>query len=187
MQNQKRKIKFLTHKQVRQIIEGVGVRKKFRNVRDIAIIETLFSTGLRVSECLALPEAPFASFKGQTFEMAITGKGGYQRTVYFSPSCLKAIREYIQIRMLKSNNTSTLLFPLTVRAVEYMVKRRAAKVGIECHPHTLRHSLATDMLNKGVNIFEVKEFLGHRSITSTQEYLHATNAQLKNIHSKLYK
>lgn len=184
MKNQKRKIKFLTQKEVRSIIDGIGNRKRVRLLRDKAILEVLFSTGLRISECLALPDAPFVSAKGQTFEMSIVGKGKWQRTIYFSPVCLKAIKEYLAMRQ----DSDTLLFPLTVRAVQIMVKKRALKVGLEgVHPHTIRHSFATDLLNKGVNLFEVKEFLGHRSITSTQEYLHATNQQLKNIHSKLYK
>src|SRR3990167_1183609 len=177
-----RKIKFLTDKEIRQIIDKIGVAKKPRTMRDRAILETLFSTGLRVHELVALPDAPFISAAGQTLELSITGKGGWQRVIFFSPQCLKAIKDYQAVR--RDNGLE--LFPLTVRAVHMIVKRRGEAAGFGwIHPHTIRHSFATDMLRKGVNLFDVKEFLGHRSITSTQVYLHATNPELKNIHTKL--
>lgn len=184
MKTTNRKIKFLTDKEVRQIIDGIGVAKKPRTMRDKAILETLFSTGLRVHELIALPDAPFIQAVGQTMELSIMGKGGRQRTIYFSPLCLKAIKNYLALR----EDSELLLFPLTIRAVQIIVKKRATDAGFGwVHPHTLRHSLATDMLRKGVNLFDVKEFLGHASINTTQVYLHATNPELKNIHTKLYK
>jgi site-specific recombinase XerD len=184
MQTQKRRIKFLEEKEVRQIIDKIGVRKKFRVLRDRAILETLFSTGLRVSEMCSLPDAPFESCKGETLELSITGKGGWQRTIYFSPTALKAIRDYLPYK----KDAELTLFSIKKRGVELMIKKRSLAAGFEgVHPHTIRHSFACDLLRKGVNLFDVKEFLGHRSITSTQVYLHATNEQLKNIHSKLYK
>ena len=184
MKNTNRKIKFLTDKEIRQIIDKMGVAKRPRTMRDKAIFETLFSTGLRVHELVALPDAPFVSATGNTMELSITGKGGRQRTIYFSPKCLQAIKSYLAVR----RDSELLLFPLTPRGVQMMIKKRGAAAGFDwIHPHTIRHSFATDLLRKGVNLFDVKEFLGHESINTTQVYLHATNVELKNIHTKLYK
>lgn len=184
MKNIKSKIKFLEEKEIQQIITAIGRKKRKKQLRNKALILTLFSTGLRVSELISLPDAPFIECKGQTLELSITGKGGWQRTIYFSPTCLEAIRDYLKVR----NDSDTRLFPITQRAVQIAVKKMAERAGFEgVHTHTIRHSFACDLLRKGVNLFDVKEFLGHRSITSTQVYLHATNEQLRNIHSKLYK
>ena len=180
-----RKIRFLTDREVRQIIDSIGIAKRGKALRDRAIFEVLFSTGVRVHELVALPDAPFMEVAGKTLELSITGKGGYQRTIYFSPRCLKAVKEYLQYR---KNNESLELFPMGIRAVQVMVKKRGRAAGFEdIHPHMLRHSFATDLLGKGVDLRMVQIFLGHKRIATTEIYTHVTNPQLKNIHSKLYK
>ena len=187
MQNQKSNIKYLELDEVRRIAGGIKLRR-IRDWRDRAIIETLFSTGLRVAELVDLPEAPFVGASGQTLELSITGKGGYQRTIYFSPRALEAVKGYLVKKFEKGQDQEdTRLFALTTRAVEYVVKKRGEKVGISCHPHMLRHSFATDLMDKDVDLRIVQEFLGHRSIASTQVYTHVKNSKLKDIHSKLYK
>lgn len=184
MTSPKKPISFLDRKEVEQIIASIRPEGE-RNLRDRALIETLFSTGLRIAECLALPDAPFMKETDGTMELSITGKGGFPRTVYFSPQALKTIRDYLAVR----DDTSTLLFPLTRRAVGYMIKKRAATAGItkRVHPHCLRHSLATDLLKQGVDIAFVSKFLGHRSLDNTMIYAHIVNNDLKKIHQELYK
>jgi len=182
MENQKREIKFLDRKEVRRIIDKIPNNGRGR--RDKALLETLFSTGLRISEALALSVDQVKETQG-TQELTIVGKGGYQRTIYISPQALKAIRAYLSRRP----QNSTRLFLLGVRGAQKMVIERARQAGIEkhCTPHIFRHSFATDLLGKGVDIRVVQDFLGHRSITSTMVYTHTTSKQLKDIHTKLFK
>ena len=184
MKTPKRQISFLEKKEVDQIVAAIKPEGS-RNLRDRALIEVLFSTGLRISECLALPDAPFIKDEKKTMELSICGKGGWQRTIYFSPKALQAIRAYLAIR----NDSDMLLFPITSRAAQMMVKKRAKAAGIEkrVSPHVFRHSLATDLLKQGVDIRFVSEFLGHRSLNNTMIYTHIVNSQLKDIHKKLYK
>ncbi len=184
MKTQKRQISFLERKEVEKIIDGIKPEGS-RNLRDIALIETLFSTGLRISEALALPDAPFAKEIASTLELSIVGKGGWQRTIYFSPRAVKAIKAYLAIRQ----DSEMSLFPITPRCAQMMVKRRARGAGMDkcITPHIFRHSLATDLLKQGVDIRFICEFLGHRSINNTMIYAHCVNEQLKSIHTKLYK
>src|SRR3990167_194377 len=180
MENQK--VKFLTAKEIRHIVNKIGITKKPRVLRDRAIIETLFSTGLRVHELCALPDAPFISAKSDTLELSILGKGKYQRVIFFSPTCLKAIKAYLEVRKPED---SLLLFTIKKRAVQNIVKKRGMMAGFNIHVHTLRHSFATHLLKSGMNVRMVQEFMGHKSITSTQVYTHVTNAELYNTHKKL--
>jgi len=185
MKNQKRQIKFLEKREVDKLVNGIKPEGE-RNLRDRALIATLFSTGLRISEALALPDAPFVAQRGNgTFEMSIVGKGGWQRVVFFSPEAMKKIRQWLDIR----TDSDPELFPITPRAAQIMIKKRAMQVGIEKRvtPHMLRHSIATHLLRQGVSVYYVQQFLGHRAISSTSVYLHATNRELKDIHSKIMK
>ena len=183
MITQKRQIKFLERKEVEQIIARIKPIGS-RNLRDRALIEFLFSTGLRISEALALKVHQLKENAG-TQEITIIGKGGWQRVVYISPAAVKAVRAYLLNRL--ENNER--VFPITARGAQKMVieRAKAARIKIHCTPHIFRHSFATDLLRRGVDIRVVQEFLGHRSISSTQVYTHVTNAQLKDIHTKLYK
>ena len=183
MKTPKRQISFLERKEVEQIIAAIKT-EGVRNLRDRALLEVLFSTGLRISEALSLPDAPFVKEIAGTMEMSIVGKGGWQRVVYFSPAAMKAVKAYLAAR----KDSELLLFPMTPRAAQIMVKKRAKAAGItkRVSPHVFRHSLATDLLRRGVDIRFVSEFLGHRSINNTMIYTHVVNEQLKNIHEKLY-
>ena len=180
----KNEIKFLSEDEVRHIINKIGGYKTMRRLRDRALLEVLYSTGLRISECLALPVEPFEVADGsQTMELAICGKGGYQRAVYISPQAQEVVKLYLK----KRKSDSELLFPITVRGAQYIIKRRAHDAGFEgIHPHMIRHSFATNLLEKGVDIFYLKEFMGHKALSSTQKYLHVRNGALKEIHNKLY-
>jgi integrase/recombinase XerD len=183
MTQKKRSISFLSADEIDNIT-GCIYPKGLRNLRDRALIELLFSTGLRISEALALPESIAEKCNGDTLEVSVCGKGGWQRVVYISPKALKAIKEYIPARV----DGSEKLFPMTVRTAQFMVKRRAQAAGVtkRVTPHVFRHSLATDLLSKGVDIRFICDFLGHRSINNTMIYTHCTSEKLKSIHKELY-
>lgn len=183
MKTPKRQISFLEAKEVRQIIDKIKPEGS-RNLRDRALIEVLFSTGLRIAECLNLPDAPFMNNEKKTLELSITGKGGWQRVIYFSPKALQAVRDYLAVR----KDSDILLFPITSRAAQLMCKKRAKVAGIDkrVSPHVFRHSLATDLLKRGVDIAFVSKFLGHRSLQNTMIYTHVVNKDLLDIHKKLY-
>lgn len=182
MKNPKTPIKFLTDKDIRQVIEALPDDR--RGIRDRALMEVLFSTGLRISECLALDKKPFKFAVGDTFELTIVGKGGFQRTIYFSPPALEAVRKYLSLRQ----DDDPRLFTIGVRNVQKMVKSRAKDAGLDkfISPHVFRHSLATDLLRKGVDIRVVAGFLGHRGLSNVMRYTWVTSPQLMSIHKKLY-
>lgn len=185
MNTDKRNIRFLERREVEKIIAGIKP-EGVRNLRDRALLDTLFSSGLRIAEALALPRKEFIEPSVRTREITIIGKGGYQRVVYVSPKALASIFLYLKIR----KDADERLFPITPRCAQKMIKERARSVGLgdrHITPHTLRHSFATDLLNKGIDIRIVQDFLGHKSITSTMVYTHTTSKQLKDIHAKLYK
>ena len=187
MKIKQRTIRFLARKEVEQIIAHIKLEGT-RNLRDRALITVLFSTGLRISEALALDWTDFEEKVGtETMELPIIGKGGFQRTIYFSPEALRVVDEYIKAR--KDIFDEPLLFPITVRCAQIMVQKRADEAGLnkKVTPHMFGHSLATDLLKQGVDIRFVSEFLGHRSINNTMIYTHVVSTQLKAIHKKLYK
>ena len=188
----RRQIKFLERKEVEKIIDAVDA-SDLRGARDKALIEVLFSTGMRIHEALALTKDEMIILAGEpaTSEFPIIGKGGWQRVIFFSPRAKKAIRQYlamIEEAEAKDLIPEDLLFPITIRCAQIMVGKRAKEAGIDkkVTPHIFRHSLATDLLRKGVDIRFVSEFLGHRSINNTMIYTHVVSPQLQAIHKKLY-
>lgn len=186
MKQQKRTISFLERKEVEAIITAIKPEGS-RNLRDKALISVLFSTGLRISEALALEWTDFEEQTGKTMELPIIGKGGWQRVIYFSPQALKAVSEYVKTRNDLLDEQK--LFPITARCAQKMVIERAKAAGItkRVTPHVFRHSLATDLLKRGVDIAFVSKFLGHRSLNNTMIYAHIVSPQLLEIHKKLYK
>jgi len=164
-------------------------------MRDRAILETLFSTGLRVSEVANLK---IDQINLKRDEFTVRGKGDKPRVVFLSDEAKKWIKQYTDKRM----DPSPFLFvshdrakkgrkeagPLTPRSIERMVKKYARDAGItkRITPHTLRHTFATDMLMAGADIRAVQDLLGHASINTTQIYTHITNKQLKQIHKKFH-
>ncbi len=174
-------------------------KTKIIGMRDRAILETLFSTGLRVAELTALNREQL-KIKAETndLEIAVIGKGGKIRTIYFSTRAIKYLRIYLN----KRNDIDEALFinykpgiektglprRLTTKSIEDLVKKyvKIAGLPIMVTPHTLRHSFATDLLAQGADIRLVQEFLGHKNISTTQIYTHVTNKQLKDVHKKLH-
>ena len=165
-----------------------------KSLRDKAILETLFSTGLRVSELCALDRY----INLDRGELSIAGKGGHIRVVFLSNDAKKAIKEYLD----KRNDTEEAMFVsydksaeshaigrIIPRAVQRMIERYGKAAGIPTkmlHPHTLRHLFATDLLVNGADIRSVQEMLGHSNIQTTQIYTHLTNKELRDIHKQFH-
>ena len=187
MKTKQRKIKFLERKEVEKLVAGIEAKGK-RNLRDRALIEVLFSTGMRISEALALQsdEMLILLKERAASELPIIGKGGWQRVVFFSPRAKEALRAWLAVSDEQAGGE---VFSITPRAAQIMIKKRAKEAGIDkfVSPHVLRHSLATDLLRKGVDVRIVGEFLGHRNLNNTMIYTHVVNEQLKSIHKKLYR
>ena len=183
-----------------------AISRSLKPLRDLAILKTLFSTGLRVSELCSLKKK---QVNLERREFMVRGKGGKVRLVFLSEEAKEAIKNYLA----KRTDNSEYLFvgltslsrtklrgspridisredkPLTPRSVERLVQFYATKAGIvkKVTPHTLRHSLATDLLRNGADIRSVQALLGHSSITTTQVYTHITNQRLKEVHQRFHK
>lgn len=193
-----REIKFLTIEQLKSLLEAPS-KETAIGMRDRAILETLFSTGLRVSELVALDREQIKIRPNIDYlEIAVTGKGQKVRTVYFSKRSLESLKVYLD----KRHDMDPSLFinykpgiektgeprRLTPKSIESIVKKYIKITGlpIMATPHTLRHSFATDLLSQGVDLRLVQEFLGHKNIATTQIYTHVTSKQLKDIHKKIH-
>lgn len=164
-------------------------------LRDIAALELLFSTGLRVSELCGLH---IDSVNLKRDEFTVRGKGDKPRVVFLSDRAKAALNRYLVARRdlspymfvshdrAKSGREET--GPLTPRSMQRMVAHYAAVAGItkQVSPHTMRHTFATDLLLSGADIRSVQSLLGHASIVTTQVYTHITNKQLKEVHKKFH-
>lgn len=185
-----RQVEFLELDEVRRIIKAAE-GGKIENLRDVAMLEMLFSTGLRVSELVGLN---IENVNLRNGEFSVRGKGDKIRLVFLSTSAKIALNEYLMHRkdispaLFVSVSKNTDISRLTARSVERIVKKHAIQAGIvkKITPHTLRHSFATDLLRNGADLRSVQEMLGHSSITTTQIYTHITNKHLKEIHNKFH-
>ena len=192
-------VKFLNLDQVEKLLLAPDANTE-TGIRDRAILESLFSTGLRIAELVSLNREQFANLKeGKELELGIIGKGKHPRTVYFSDRSLDWIRKYVKIRDKHCPKEEKALFVnfrtpddaerrLTSRSIERLVKRYAIISGVPLFttPHTLRHSMATDLLTQGVDLRTIQEFLGHQNIMTTQIYTHVTNKRLRDIHRQFH-
>jgi site-specific recombinase XerD len=162
-----------------------------KELRDTAILELLFSTGLRVSELCSLSSE--IDLTQDSF--SVRGKGDKVRVVFLSPAAKAAVIAYLKARKDMGDalfvNTSVgkkIPTRLTPRSVERIIKKYAIKAGItkKVTPHVLRHVFATDLLNNGADIRSVQQLLGHASINTTQIYTHITDSHLREIHKKFH-
>ncbi len=168
---------------------GHGIKE----LRDKAILELLFSTGLRVSELCSLNNDTDLSLG----EFSIRGKGGKVRVVFVSDEARRAVSNYLKARkdmndalfvqVGKEHKTKDAT-PLTRRSVERIVKHYAIKAGIskKVTPHVIRHSFATDLLSNGADLRSVQMLLGHANIATTQIYTHVTDKALRDTHKKFH-
>ncbi|MDP1710339.1 MAG: tyrosine-type recombinase/integrase, partial [candidate division WWE3 bacterium] len=173
--------------------------KSLMGKRDKAILELLFSTGMRISELTSLNRD---DLNLKTREIAVLGKGGKVRVVFVSDSAAEALDRYLDSRddewdplFVRYSGKKAVLskngegLRLNGRSVQRMFKRCALKSGLvmDPTPHTLRHTFATDLLRRGADIRAVQEMLGHANIATTQIYTHITNPQLKEVHRKFHR
>ena len=186
-----RSLDLITVEELNRLLSGPN-GSDLKNLRDKAILELFFSTGLRVSELTSLDRDLDLS-KG---EFSIRGKGEKVRVVFLSEIARKAVKEYlakrkdmeeamfIQISTINKKGLSR----LTPRSIERIVKYYAIKAGIskKVTPHIIRHSFATDLLQNGADIRSVQMMLGHSNISTTQIYTHITDKQLQEVHKKFH-
>lgn len=193
-----KEIKFLKLEQLSRLLSSPDT-STIIGLRDKALLESLFSTGLRVAELAALNRDQIKIKDGTDYlEIAVVGKGEKIRTVYFSNRAITSLHQYLEkrqdldealfINYKRGAHKSNQSRRLTVKSIEDVVKKyvKIAGLPVMATPHTLRHSFATDLLNQGVDLRTVQEFLGHQNIATTQIYTHVTNKQLRDIHKRVH-
>jgi site-specific recombinase XerD len=194
-----RSIKFLEREQVERLMNMPNMSED-EGVRDKAILEVLFSTGLRVSELVSL-NRDHINFERKEF--GVIGKGRRARVVFLSDGAAQWLDHYMKRRADpypplfirysgKSPDPSDATgetYRLSARSVERMVEKyvKKARLPIKITPHGLRHSFATDLLSGGADLRAIQEMLGHKNVSTTQIYTHITNPQLKDIHTKFHR
>lgn len=212
--NPSRQVEFLEREELERLFSAAKKEpEEILSLRDTAIMEMLFSTGLRVSELAGLKKESVNLSRG---EFTVRGKGGKLRVVFLSEEATEQLKKYLS----KRNDNSQALFVshsaignsiekqiysqgfkkknseqdsreitgLTPRSIQRIIKKYCKIAGVvkKVSPHTLRHSFATDLLQNGADIRSVQSMLGHSSITTTQIYTHVTNQGLKEIHKKFH-
>ncbi|MBQ3263502.1 tyrosine-type recombinase/integrase [Candidatus Saccharibacteria bacterium] len=193
----RKQVTFLHFDEVEDMLEEIDLSTE-SGLRDRAIIELLYSGGLRVSELVGLDRG---SINLDRREFVVRGKGSKDRPIFISESAADRVRDYLDARTdslapLFLNNSKNTGDPdtsgnfrrITARSVERIVEKYARLAGITKHvsPHTLRHSFATDLLMNGADLRSVQSMLGHSDISTTQIYTHVTDAHLKEIHEKFH-
>ena len=191
-----RSLKFLEKDQIDRLVTSIDTSKE-EGIRDRAILELLFSTGLRVSELVKLNHS---EINLERREFGVIGKGQRLRLVFISDRAYDWIKRYLDVRKdvfkplfirysgAVSEENGGEKMRLTARSIERVVKKyvRKARIPVDATVHTLRHSFATDLLTNGADIRSVQEMLGHKNIATTQIYTHITNPQLRNIHKSFH-
>ncbi len=186
-------VEFLEVDEVKQLIR-VAFQKspgysRFKRYRNRAMLALLFSSGLRNSELCSMD---CSQIKKGLNEFTIIGKGNKSRLCFMDNQTHKYIDEYLALR---TDNSPALFISeqnkgarISKSVPEMVVKNCAAKAGLSktIHPHTLRHSFATDLLRNNANIVHVKEFLGHENVNTTMAYMHVVNEDLRKIHTQLH-
>lgn len=189
-------IKVLDEGSLGRLLSAPDVLKK-EGLRDKALLETLFSTGLRVSELASLNRD---TINLDRREFSIIGKGSKERIVFLSEAAVKWLDQYLkgrkdsfkplfiryQGKVSPTGDGEDLR--LTPRSIQRTVEKYVKKAGlpVKATPHTLRHSFATDLLLNGADIRSVQEMLGHSNISTTQIYTHITNKHLKDVHKAFH-
>lgn len=194
-----RALDLISHAELERLLNSPK-STSLKDLRDKAILELLFSTGLRVSELCSLT----SDIDLRSDELSIRGKGGKIRVVFLSDEAKNAVRKYLEARKDMGDNLFTQIpknkktkessknasfgKPLTRRSVERIVKQHAIKAGIskKVTPHVMRHMFATDLLGNGADLRSVQMMLGHANIGTTQIYTHVTDKALRETHKKFH-
>ena len=186
--------RFLEYEEVKRLLETPPM-DNWLGARDRAILETLYSTGIRVSELVAL-NMDDVDFLGEVVH--IRGKGKKERIAPISSSALQVIQHYMEYRNKRAQTNSNfdpkVLFVnkhgrrLSTRSVRRKMDKYLKMAGLDpsISPHTLRHSFATHMLNKGADLRSVQELLGHQSLSTTQVYTHLSTSKIKEIYDSAH-
>ncbi|HLE48560.1 MAG TPA: site-specific tyrosine recombinase/integron integrase [Patescibacteria group bacterium] len=191
-----RQVKFLSGDMVERLLNSPSL-DKINGKRDKAILELLFSTGLRVSELVSINRDDINLDRR---EFGIVGKGGRARVVFISKRAAEWLDQYMKARddnfkplfihhKGKTNpSMDNEYMRLTPRSIQRMIKKYARKIKlpVDVTPHVMRHSFATDLLVAGADIRSVQEMLGHKNIQTTQIYTHVTHKHLKDIHEAFH-
>ena len=192
-----RKIKHLEEDKLVLLFKSVDVKTEM-GVRDRALLEMLFSTGLRVSELVALNRD---KINLQSGEIGVIGKGGKARVVFLTTNAKEWLKKYFEARTdpysplfirysgpTSGEGLTSEKQRLSVRSIERLIEKYRKKAGLveRIGPHVLRHSYATDLLSHGADIRSVQMMLGHSNISTTQIYTHITDPKLKEIHAKFH-
>ncbi|MEO8066027.1 MAG: site-specific tyrosine recombinase/integron integrase [Candidatus Doudnabacteria bacterium] len=202
-----RTVEFLDIEDVERLIKATDEEKdRLTKLRDRAILEMLFSTGLRISELVALKRDNLNLKRG---EFAVRGKGDKMRLVFLSQGAIAQLQKYLDARkdnskalfirhdakesvekqMQSMSESASWRTGLTPRSIQRIIKKYAKLAGImkKITPHTLRHSFATDLLANGADLRSVQELLGHSSISTTQIYTHLTNKRLRDVYENFHR
>lgn len=192
----RKQVTFLYYDEIQRMIDVIDTSEE-QGLRDRAIVELLFSSGLRVSELVNLNRD---HINAERREFMVRGKGQKDRPIFISQTAAEFIREYLQMRLdnlpplflTYSKNTQTTTSGdyrrLSARSIQRMVSKYARLAGITKHvsPHTMRHSYATDLLMNGADLRSVQSMLGHSNISTTQIYTHVTDQHLKEVYDKFH-
>lgn len=192
----RKQVTFLHYDEIQNLIEQINVSEE-AGLRDRALIELLFSSGLRVSELVNLNRDHINTKRR---EFMVRGKGQKDRPVFISQTAADWVEQYLAMRQDTlaplfigysrnvETNTSGDFRRLTARSIQRMVNKYARLAGITKHvsPHTMRHSFATDLLMNGADLRSVQVMLGHSNIATTQIYTHVTDAHLKEVYEKFH-
>lgn len=193
----RKQVSFLSQEETERIMAVVET-KTAQDLRDKAILELLYSSGLRVSELCNLNRDHINLNRG---EFMVRGKGQKDRPVFISPEATECLATYLATRTdsakplfirysgAKTGDSEGESFRLTPRSVQRIVSQYAKLAGITKHvsPHTLRHSFATDLLMNGADIRSVQSMLGHSNIATTQVYTHVTDQHLREVHQRFHR
>lgn len=191
--------KVLNESQLKKLFEVQNLDRR-SGVRDRAVLETLFSTGLRVSELTSLNRDDINLKSG---EFTVVGKGGKARIVYLSQSAIQWLNRYLSARndpyiplfirysgkKMEEQDFDGESLRISARSIQRMVKKyiKRSGVSVDATPHTFRHTFATGLLSEGADLRSVQELLGHSNVSTTQIYTHVTNPQLRDVHKRFHK
>ena len=191
-----RSLDLISHTELERLIDAPDT-SNLQGLRDKAILELFFSTGLRVSELCSLPR----EIDLKSDELSVRGKGEKVRVVFLSSAAKDAVKNYLGkrndldsalfVKVVKKNSAKDQKadsLRLTPRSIERIVKHYAIKAGIskKVTPHVIRHSFATDLLQNGADLRAVQIMLGHSSISTTQIYTHITDKHLREVHKNFH-
>jgi site-specific recombinase XerD len=192
----RKQVSFLHFDEVTRLLDTISLEEE-AGMRDRAILELLFSSGLRVSELVNLNRGHVNTKRR---EFMVRGKGQKDRPVFVSKSAAERVDEYLATRMdnlpplfisYSRNNVANMTGDyrrLTARSIQRMINKYAKLAGITKHvsPHTMRHSFATDLLMNGADLRSVQSMLGHANIATTQVYTHVTDEHLRDVHERFH-